>query len=207
MRRQLLMLREAGPADAVRMISRKYVHRRVDMGRYGVRAGASRVPGRPCELPIEIWGPDRFDEVAGTNPYLHRDDLEEFRTQRSSVIVTIDDGRLAASTWMTAGRVRVSELERSLDVPDDEHFSCRSYVDPAYRGLSLMSHMIHAYSAAQRPEDEVWGLVYDWNLSSIRSLERIGWRRSGDYWTQVTLGRRTDGERRYRPQVQVFAPR
>lgn len=207
MNRRIRELVDAGPTGAARLAWRKAVHRRVGMGRYGVPTGDSRTPDRPCEFAVEIWGPERFDEVGGTNPYLHDDDLDLFRSQRSTVIVTLDGDRMAASTWMTGGRVWVSELDRHLDVPASEHFSCRSYVDPDYRGHSLMSHMIHAYSREQPPGDEVWGLVYDWNIASIRSLERIGWRRSGDYWTQVTLGRRTFGERRYLPQVQAFVPR
>lgn len=196
----LAALRGASPTEAARLVWRKFVHRRVEMGRYGVPTAESVGPADPCALPIEIWGPDRFDEILGTSPHLAADDVRDFRAQRSQVIVVLDGERIAASSWMTGGSVFVHELQRHLEVPDDEHFSCRSYVDPDYRGLALLSHMIHTYSRRQPVGDEVWGLVYDWNVASVRSLERIGWRRSGDYWTTWWFGRPQGGERRYPPR-------
>ncbi len=161
---------------------------------------ASVAPTRPCELTIDVWGPDRFDEILPNNPHLTEEDLGHFRRQESRVIVVLDGDRIPASSWMTSGRVYVHELQRHLDVPRGEHFSCRSYVDPSCRGLSLMSHMIHHYSTLQPEGDETWGLVYDWNVASVRSLERIGWRRSGDYWSTYWFGRQSGGERRYPPR-------
>ena len=193
----LAALRGASPRDAATMVWRKFVHRRVEMGRYGVPTAESDGPVEPCELTLEVWGPDRFDEIVGTNPHLDADDVRDFRAQRSQVIVVLDGDRVAASSWMTGGRVFVHELQRHLEVPEGEHFSCRTYVDPDYRGLSLMRHMIHTYSQRQPTGDEVWGLVYDWNVASVHSLERIGWRRSGDYWTTWWFGRQQGGERRY----------
>lgn len=192
-------LRGRSPAEVARLAWRKAIHRKVSMGRYGVPTAESRPPSHDCPLPIELWGPDRFDEVVGTTPYLTTVDLEDFRRQRSTCIVVLDDGKVVASSWMTNGAVRVHELHRSVDVPAEEHFSCRSYVGEQHRGMSLLSHMIHRYSAEQPVGDEVWGLVYDWNLPSIRSLERIGWHRSGDYWTTWWFGRASHGSRRYPP--------
>lgn len=188
------------PSEVVRLAWRKAVHRKVIMGRYGVPTAMSEAPPRPCPFEIEFWGPDRYDAVLGTSPYLTDEDLESFRRQHSTCIVVLDSDQIVASSWMTNGQVFVHELQRTVEVPASEHFSCRSYVDDDHRGMSLLSHMIHAYSVVQPPGDEVWGLVYDWNLSSVRSLERIGWRRAGDYWTSWWFDRPFPGERRYPPR-------
>lgn len=170
------------------------------MGRYGVTTVGSHGPQRPCPFKIELWGPDRFDDLMGSNPYLMDEDLEHFHRQHSTCIVVLDGKRIVASSWMTNGDVFVHELQRTLVVPGSEHFSCRSYVDDEHHGMSLMSHMIHTYATQQPVGDEVWGLVYDWNVASVRSLERIGWRRSGDYWTTWWFDRPFPGARRYPPR-------
>lgn len=182
-----------------RLVWRKAVYRRVLMGRWGVPTGQSMPPRRRCELTIELWGPDRFDAVLSSNPHLTEEDLKRFQAQHTTCIVVLDGDLIVASSWMTNGDVYVHELDNTLTVPRNEHFSCRSYVDDAHHGMALMSHMIHAYSAAQPADDEVWGLVYEWNTSSVSSLERIGWRRSGDYWTTWWFDRPHHGFRRYAP--------
>ena len=194
---RLEILRSKGPLEVAALVARKFIYRKTTMGRYGVRAGDSQAPPRPHDLQIELWGPDRFAEVLPTNPHLHAEDVEHFRRQETVCIVALDGSRIASSTWMTKGDVFVHELERKIHVPGDEHFSCRSYVDPDYRGRSLLSHMIHAYAVSVSADDELWGLVYDWNVASARSLENLGWRLSGEYWTRVVLTRRFPGERRF----------
>lgn len=170
------------------------------MGRYGMRTGDSTAPSKPLTLELALLGPDRFDMVFGTNPHMEATDPEHFHRQKSTCIVMLDGDRIAASSWMTQGNVYVHELQRTIEVPATEHFSCRSYVDPAYRGQALLSHMIHGYSKHQPPDHEVWGLVFSWNTESVRSLERIGWRHSGEYWTDFRFGRPYPGHKRLPPQ-------
>ena len=193
-RERLEQLRNSSPKDAVRLVYRKAVYRRVRMGRYGYFAHEATRPRRQLELPVEIWGPDRYGEVSGTNDGLREDDMAHFRRQESSCIVVLDGERIAASSWMTRGEVYVSELARRVDVPDNEHFSCRSWVSPDYRGQSLFSHMVYAYTQAVAPCDEIWGFVYYSNIASVRSLANIGWQYSGDYWTSYLLGRQRSGQ-------------
>lgn len=179
---------------------RKFVFRKVEMRRYGMRCGESKPPSKPLELRLELLGPDRYDVVFGTNPHMETSDPDCFRQQDSICIVVWDGDRIASSSWMTKGDVYVHELQRTVYIPPNEHLSCRSYVDPDYRGLSLMSHMIHAYSADQPPDDDVWGFVLGWNTESVRSLERIGWRYFGDDWTRFVLGRQFPGQHRFAPR-------
>lgn len=178
-------------------VFKKFVYRKVEMRRYGMRCGDSQAPTKEHGLRLELLGPDRFDTVFGTNPHMEASDPEHFHRQTSTCIVAWDGTRIASSTWMTRGEVYVHELQRTVHIPGDEHLSCRSYVDPDYRGLALMSHMIHEYSARQPPDDDVWGFVFGWNIESVRSLERIGWRYFGDDWTRFVLGRQFPGRRRF----------
>jgi RimJ/RimL family protein N-acetyltransferase len=175
---------------ALRLVYRKLIFRRVTFLRYEVSAGRSRDPGVPEGFRIEfISGPD-YGTVEESSPYLSPEDLENFREQNATCIVALDGPRVAASTWMMSGAVEVADLDRTLDVPPTEHYSCRSYVAPEYRGKSLMSSMIHSYSASVPDSHLVWGLVYEWNTASIRMLEKIGWQLTGTYSTTWVLGRR-----------------
>ena len=187
------------PREVARLAFRKLIYRKVEMLRFEVRAADHALPAG-TDLRVELLGPDRFDEILGTNPYLEAADLVDFRRQRSTCIVAYDGDRIAASTWMTSGSVHVHELHRHLDVPSTEHFSCRSYVAPGHRGRKLLDELLSSYACHQDPADTIWGLVYRWNVASYRSLERVGWRETGCAWTRFILGRRVSGERRYPPR-------
>ncbi len=101
---------------------------------------------------------------------------------------------------MTSGDVYVSDLHRSIKVPPNEHFSCRTYVHENYRGRDLMSHMLSAYSRQIPPNDIIWGPILRRNTASIRSVEKIGWRHTGDNWTRFVLGHKLPGERHFPPR-------
>ncbi len=181
----------------VRLAWRKLVYRKVLLDRYEVEAAGSIAPGAPDELAIRLLRKPDYEVVRGTNPHAHDDDIAYFDRQNSTCIVAFDGDRIAASTWMTQGEVHVDELHRTVSVPPNEHLSCRTYVDPEYRGMALMQRMIHAYSASIPATHLVWGLVYPWNVASVRSLEKIGWRRTGQYWTTFAFGRKLPGERHF----------
>ena len=179
---------------------RKLVLRRVTMGCHGVQAGTSVGPSPGAGTSVEFLRPDSFGEVLGTNPNLREIDIERFAEQNATCIVARIDGAVAASSWMTYGEVYVSDLGRTIHVADDEHYSCRSYVDPRWRGQSLFGVMVQAYTAAQRPQDLVWGHVFDWNTASIHTLEKLGWRRFGDSRTTFVFTRPVASETRYPPR-------
>lgn len=193
--RRLDALRQGTPGDAARLVYRKVIHRKVHMLRYEVVAGAQVVPAGDVGLRIELLGPDAFDEVLGTTPYLTEEDLLDFHRQRSTCVVARDGDQIVASTWMTSGQVMVHELHRSVEVSPTEHFSCRSYVDPGLRGRGVFQHLLHAYRLVQDPDDVLWGLVYSWNEASIRALTAMGWRQTGEYWTRFVLGSAHHGHR------------
>jgi len=182
-------LRAAGPRQAATLVFRKAVYRKVEMGRWGAKAGDHVAPSRTVDLRTELLGPDAYDAVADTNPHLSDVDLDHFHRQDTICITVYDGERIASSSWMTRGEVWHHELQRHIAVPDDEHFSCRSYVDPDYRGRSLFSHMVYSYARSVPADDLIWGLVYEWNLASVLSLERIGWRHSGVESSTYLFGR------------------
>lgn len=172
---------------------RKLVYRRTVMARYEVTAGESRAPAEACPLQIRLLAADELGLVADSNPYLTPEDLQELRRQTSLCLVVFDGDRVAASSWMTSGQVPIHELERVVDVPSGEHYSCRSYVDPLYRGRALHHHMLHEKARLLPPDHLLWCLVYEWNVGSIRSLEAAGWRRTGRCWTRFLFTRQATG--------------
>ncbi|WP_157789611.1 hypothetical protein [Candidatus Microthrix parvicella] len=167
---------------------RKAVYRKVVMRRLGASAGSHVPPRRRVDYRTELLGPDRFDLILATNPHLERSDLDHFHRQRSTCIAVYDGDRIASSSWMTAGSVYHHELQRQIEVPHDQHFSCRSYVDPDYRGQSLFAHMVYTYAQRVPAAQLVWGLVYAWNKASLKSLESVGWEHFGEEWSTYVLG-------------------
>ena len=100
---------------------------------------------------------------------------------------------------MLQGTVHVSELQRNVHLQPGQHYSCRTYVDPEYRGRALLQHMLVDYARASPSDDTFVGFVYPWNAASLVSLERIGWRRTGEAWTTHILGFSRGGERSLPP--------
>lgn len=194
---RLEQLREASPKDALRLVFRKAIYRQVFIGEFGVRAGDSTAPAHSHDLVIEFLDRDYWDEALENNPYLSRRDLERFRNQEATCIIAREGDRIAASTWMLRGEAYVDELFRTIQLPESQHFSCRSFVAPDYRGMALMGHMVHHYSGSIDQDHIVWGPIFHWNIASIRTFERIGWRHRGDYWTIFLFGRKIHREQHF----------
>lgn len=202
---RLRQLREASPRQAARLLWRKAIYRKVLMGEFGVKAGDTQALGVASPYPITFLVRDEWPRALENNPHLSQTDLDRFIAQKATCIVASDGERLAASTWMIEGPddVFVDDLHRSVRVAANQHFSCRSFVDPDYRGHALLSHMIHEYSTSVPADNSVWGLVFRWNIASFTSLERLGWRHRGDYWTTFVFGRKYFGERNFEPRPAI----
>ena len=184
-----------GLREGARLAYRKVIYRRTSLQRFEVRAGDSVEPRPATGIGFDLLDGDAVQEVLGTNPYLVHQDVDRFRLGDATCIVAREGSELAASTWMIRRAVHISELQRSVPIPPGEHYSCRSYVDPRFRGRALLANMIHTYCTTLPPEDIVWGLVYEWNHASIASIRSIGWQRTGDMWTTNFLGFRHAGAR------------
>ena len=190
-REKIDVLRGRSPVEVVGIFFRKLVYRKVLMNRYAIRAGDSTpVPGS-MDLEIKFLRGPAFRSILGTSPNLSAHDIEVFSASDSTCIVAYDGDRVAASSWMTRGPIFVHELQREVGAGEDQHYSCRSYVDPEYRGRKLLGRLVHAYATeVAEPDDELWGVVYEWNVASSRSLERVGWRRTGELGTVTVFGQR-----------------
>ena len=182
----------AGVGAAGRSLARravdKLIFREVRLGQYVNSARCYRPPSMPCEYRIEIWGPDRYGDVLGTNPYLTASDVDHFRRQTTVCVVVLDQESIVASNWWTSGRVYVSEIDDYIDVPPGAHYSCRQWVTPDHRGKKLANHMSYAFVRTVGPEDEFWSHVRDDNEASLRSLDRIGYRRVADIRVRWIVG-------------------
>ncbi|MCB1257958.1 MAG: hypothetical protein KDB26_12675 [Microthrixaceae bacterium] len=200
---RLEQLRESHPREALRLVWRKAIYRKVLIGEFGIRAGDSVAPPNDHGLVIDLLNQDDWHLALENNPYLNEADLARFRNQAATCIVARDGNRIAASTWMLRGGFFVTEVSRELHLRPDTHFSCRSFVASDYRGRALLSHMIHHYAMSIDPDNQITGLVFDWNIPSIRSLERIGWRHRGDYWTTFVLGRAFHHEQHFPPRPPI----
>lgn len=188
---------------AGRLVFRRFVYRKAEFVRCGARAADHVPPSRPLELSLEIVGAEAFDRILGSSPHLSASDVDRFRQHPSACIVVWDGDHIASSSWMTSGEVLVDELHRSVAVGPGEHFSCRSWVDPDYRGASLFGHMVAAYAASVPPDDLVWGLVLRRNVASLLTLQRLGWRGFGEDWTRFIGGRPVAGARQHPPELLV----
>ena len=195
-RKKVDVLRGRSPAEVAAIVFRKLVYRTVWMNRYAIRAGDSTpVPGE-VDVEIRFLRYPAFRSILGTSPNLSEHDIEVFSSSDSTCIVAYDGERVAASSWMTRGSVFIQELQREVQAGTDQHYSCRSYVDPDYRGQKLLGRLVHAYATdVAKPDDELWGVVYEWNVASSRSLERVGWRRTGELGTVTVLGQQIPRER------------
>jgi hypothetical protein len=188
-------LRSAGLREGTRLVYRKLIYRRTSLQRFEVRAGNSVAPRSAAGIRFDVLNGDAIQEIFGTNPHLADEDVDRFRLGDATCIVAREGSELAASTWMIRGAVYISELQRNVSLARGEHYSCRSYVDPRFRGRALLANMIHTYCTTLPADDVVWGLVYEWNTASIASLRSIGWQRTGDLWTTNVLGFRLAGGR------------
>jgi len=188
-KRKWALVRDRPLREVLVLLWRKLVYRRVEMGSYGVRAGDSQALAVDDGLEVSFLHGDEVERMLGTSPHLTREDIERFRASDSVCIVVRDGQELAANSWMSPGDVYVTELRRTVQAPSTSHLSSRTWVEPDYRGRGLMSRMIHAYSTrVAAPDDEIWGLVYDWNVASVRSLEKIGWEPRGCLGTIFLFG-------------------
>lgn len=188
MNSRVAQLRSLSPKEAARLTYRKAIYRKVVMRRLGATAGSHVPPKREVRYRTELLGSDRYDQILATNPYLAPSDLDHFHRQRSTCIAVYDGDRIVSSSWMTSGSVYHHELQRHMEVPQGQHFSCRSYVDPEYRGQSLFRHMVYRYARSVPDDQLIWGLVYEWNTASLKSLESVGWKHFGEEWSTYVLG-------------------
>lgn len=175
----------------VRLAYRKLIHRRADFIECGAAAGDHREPVKPFDLAFEVVGVDGYADLLAASPHLSQADIDYLSTVDSKVVVVRDDEKVAAMNWFVRGPALlwITELRRAVTLSGGEHYSCRTFVDPDYRGRALAEHMICGYARGLGRDDRIWGLVMTRNQPSLRFLSRIGWQATGSWTAQVQFGR------------------
>lgn len=176
------------------ILRKRFIFHRVDFVVCGAMVKDHTPPARPPALSIEVAPMDDAAELVAWSPYLSQRDVDEFRAQGGAYAATVRDGnQLAAMNVFVRGpsTVRVEELRGVIPVEAGGHFSCRTYVDPQFRGQALFEQMIWAYAQTLDGDDRIWGLVLEQNRPSLRSLARNGWQDMGRWSATTRVGRRT----------------
>lgn len=187
-------LRGLGPKGAARAIYRKFIYRRVEMGLYEV-AREDVKTARPFGYKSEIIPLTKVSLDLLQNPYVTEADLASVQSHENAHCVLIrweDD--VVASNWYLGGAVPVPELSRSVELPPEVFYSCRTYVAPEHRGQHLMAYMMTSFINERPGLRGFCGFIFDWNTSSIRGVVNAGWRRTGTYWSTWVLGVQRSGE-------------
>ena len=182
---------------------RRFVCHRVDFVICGAAVKDHTPPAKPFALLIEVTPMDDAAELVAWSPYLSQRDVDDFRARGGAYTATIRDGhQLAAMNVFVRGpsTVRVEELRGVIPVEAGGHFSCRTYVDPQFRGQALFEQMIWAYAQTLDGDDRIWGLVLEQNQPSLRSLARNGWQDFGRWTATTRLGRHAMRRVNYDPR-------
>ncbi len=190
-------------AQFTRLAYRKLIFRRADFIECGAAARDHREPTTPTTLAFDVVGPDGYDAMLTASPHLAQKDIDHFRTADTRLMVVLDDTAVAAMNWFVRGPgdVWISELRRSVPLAAGEHYSCRTYVDDAYRGRALAELMIYRYSETLEPSERIWGIVMTRNKPSLRFLARLGWQATGTWTAVVRFGRFTARHQEHLPRM------
>lgn len=193
-------LRGAGAAAAAKLCFRKLIYRKVTMMRYESPAGTTAVPAGACPYRLDVSRDLDCEAILDSNPHLCRLDVEKFIHMDSTCVAAYDGDRIVGSTWFVRGRVFVPELHRDVEASGREHYICRSFVHPDYRGHRLLQHIIYAYASQVPADDLMWGLIYPWNAAPRRTAEKEGRAHVADYWTRFIFCHKSFGEHHYSAQ-------
>lgn len=176
------------PLQLIRAARRRILFRFNKIGFYRVDVLAlQRV--HVANLPTQVIPAHEVHFGDLNNPYLQEADFEHLRNNPESWCVVVrSGGSTIASNWYLRGRIHIPEVSRTIEHPPGAHYSCRTYVEPSFRGRRLKSHMDTCYVEAVRDCTYLTGAIYHWNTSSIRAVVNAGWRRTGTLWSCRILG-------------------
>lgn len=87
-------------------------------------------------------------------------------------------------TWVGVNSVLFDEFNKKLKIKPNEAFSYNTYVRKDCRGGKINQQMkaVIVKHLKQNGIKRIWGLVHHWNSSSRKSIENMGWVRSGTLW-------------------------
>ena len=133
------------------------------------------------------------------------EDFEQRMRQGCRCYCARYEGRLVAATWTLEGGGYVERLRRELRLRSDAVYLFDSYTLPQLRGRRLQDHLSVAIleDCRRRGFLTAVALIEPHNLSSVRSFERSGYRRTGTlarmrigpWCRELSFGRTEEGPR------------
>lgn len=187
---RLRRIADQGLLATFRRYWRTNVYRRHRTCWYGTQVSELLPPPRPLDdqFSLRLMPGQEAEYVLDTNPYFTLSEQQAVDLRLAHCIAILDKSeRIVASTWMFSQNAWISELTRSLRLHPNHHWSCKTFVESEYRGMSLASHMIYAYGRRQSAQDFLSGVILPTNVKSITMVESIGWRHVGDLEGRVLL--------------------
>jgi GNAT superfamily N-acetyltransferase len=146
---------------------------------------------RPLDEPVPPVGPTLPIEVQALgagDAALYREfrpdsaaELDRRLRAGHACFVAVSAGRVVAVTWVAVGPVKVPYLEREIVPGPGELYLFDIYVAPDQRGARLAPRIFATIAELHRAQGyrRALCLIALYNRSSIRSHERLGFRRVG----------------------------
>lgn len=150
-----------------------------------------------ADVRFELVSAAELTRFRGLSPFLSDADIDDFRSRDCVAVVANANSRpVAVNVFVRGpGTAWVSEFGGEVPVESGEHFSCRTFVDPSYRGRGLSAQMKTFYRQGLPADDRLWALIMARNRSSLRGVGRCGWVSVGRWTATTVLGRiRTERE-------------
>jgi hypothetical protein len=99
-------------------------------------------------------------------------------------IVVEKNEKIIGWSWAGVGNVYFGEFNCKIKLKKDEAFSFNTYVAPDFRGLNVNQITLNEKLSQLKKDGYrlIWGLIYPWNKSSLRSFEKNRWNRLGNFY-------------------------
>jgi len=100
------------------------------------------------------------------------------------------DGEIAHYKWVAFDEAYVSELKRNIRFDSNSAYIYSSYTNPDYRGFGLdpkVTKKVFEYSY-EKGKEKVYILVRHNNASSLRVIQKLGYRKMGEVRFIQVLG-------------------
>ena len=148
----------------------------------GFRAFRTEAPDPDARLSIKVFtGPGCDFEARAALAMIGNNDLAEVERRfhcGDSVAIARCGGQPVGYAWRASRPFRISEIDATLHLRDDEVLGYDGFVSDDFRGQGIIAQLDAAQIARARHEGRPSQLVFveAGNRASIRSLERMGKR-------------------------------
>ncbi|MFX0199067.1 MAG: GNAT family N-acetyltransferase [Candidatus Hodarchaeota archaeon] len=167
-----------------------------------VKYELSQLVNEPCSCPVLINGskfypkrlfeisPEyqaRIEEVFTDMDHRPLFDISEAKHRLENgffFIILENDSEILGWSWAAVNRVYFKDFNCFLPIKEKTAFSFNTYVKKQFRGRRLNQLIVHEklLHLKKAGYDYIWGLIYPWNHSSIKSFTRMNWEIIGKYY-------------------------